>query len=228
MLLSGIYDSEFIQPVARVKDNLSIWTQGKYSHYKVEYIEPMPPGPALMVEMVTASGLTTLAAGAAIAKRVVAILQLNENEFLHLRWFPLDNAEGVIWEVSGQQKFASRNVHSRVDPRIREWDPTLATTTFFILGENHDMNLEVRNPMGYATPLARFQFFGNKSILNPYDLNALAANYVAKLAQENTGNTSYRPPSASDIAGKLREGDEETVRRIIGQTTWLPAEGRAA
>ncbi len=206
MLLSGIYDSEFIQPVARVKDNLSIWTQGKYYHYKVEYIEPMPPGPALMVEMVTASGITALAAGAAIAKRVVAILQLNENEFLHIRWFPLDNVEGVIWEQPGQQKFAIRNVHSRVDPRIREWDPTLATTTFFIIGENRDMNLEVRNPMGYATPIARFQFFGNKSILKPWDLSSLS----------------------SDEKSKMGQGDEETVKRIIGQTTWLPAEGRAA
>lgn len=204
MLLSGIYDSEFLQPVARIKDNLSIWTQAKWFHYKVEYSEPIPPGPASQVEMVTASGAALLAANAIIAKRIVAILQLNENEFLHLRWFPLDNVEGLVWEQSGQQKLQSRNIFSRVDPRIREWDPTLVTTTFFVIGENRDMNLEVRNPMGYATPVARFQFFGNRMILKPFDTSGLSP----------------------DIKNKLSQGDLETVQKVVGQTTWLPADGR--
>jgi len=203
--MSGIYDSGPIQPVARIKENLSIWTNGKYAHYVIEYQEPIPPSPASTIEMVVASGNTSLAANTSIGKRVVGILQLNEMEFLHVRFEPLDNVEGVIWEVSGQAKFNTRAIHARVDKRTRQWDPYLATTTFFILGVNRDMNLEVRNPMGYATPTARFMFWGNRSLLKDFPLDGVTE--ADKL--------------------KLREGDRETVRRIIGTTTWLPAEGKS-
>lgn len=203
--LSGIYDSAFLQPVARIKENISI-LQDKWLHYIVEYSEPIVPGPASIVEMVALAGLTSLAANATIAKRVVPILQVYSNELLHVRWFPLDNVEGVIWELAGQQKLASRNIHSRTDRRVLQWDPTLATTTFFIQGELLDMNLEVRNPMQYATPLARFVFFGNRMLLTPVDLTGLDENQKRKLG----------------------DGDKDTVRSIIGPTTWLPARGRQA
>ena len=204
--LSGPYDSYLIQPVAQIKQNLSVWTLGRWSHFKVIYQEGISPGPASTVETVTASGATALAAGAAIAKRIVVILQINDLEFLHLRWEPLDNVEGLIWEQSGQQKLTSRNIHSRVDRNTRNWDPNLGSTTFFILGQNRDMNLEVRNPMQYPIPAARFVFWGNRSILEPWDFSEKSAVVKSLLA----------------------EGDVKTVREVIGQTTWVPVEGRQA
>lgn len=166
--LSGIYDSAPIQPVAKIKENLSILTGGNWHHYRIEYIEPMPPGPANIAEMVTLSGATALAANGTIQKRVVAILQLNQDEFMHIRFEPLDNVEGLLWEQAAQSRFASARLHCRVDRMTRFYDPYLATTTFFIMGSNRDFNLEVRNPMGYATPTARFMFFGEKYILYEY------------------------------------------------------------
>lgn len=204
--LSGIYDSDPIQGIAKIKENLSIWTLGQWSHFVIEYQEPMPPGPASTRDMVAAAGVTTIAAGGTLARRVVDVLQLIEMEFLHIRWEPIENVEGLVWEQAGQQKLASRNIHSRVDRRTRSWDPNLSTTTFFILGRDRDMNLEVRNPMAYALPAARFIFWGNRMILKEHDLTGLSP----------------------DDKTKLKQGDLETVRRIIGLTTWVPAEGRAA
>ena len=198
--ISGIYDSGPISPVARIKENLSIWTQGQWEHYLINYMEPVPAGPASTVEMVVASGATTLAAGATIAQRIVAILQLNENEFFHVRFRPLDNVEGLIWEQSGQAKFHPRNIHARVDLQTGLHDPYWASTTFFILGQNRDMNLEVRNPMGYATPVARFVFWGFRAKVRKYEFDA-------------------------GIREKMAAGDGATVRQTIGATTWLPAEG---
>lgn len=203
-VLSGIYDSDYIQPVAKVKENLSIMTLGNYSHYIIEYLEPLPPGPASVADMVAIAGATGLAANATINKRIVPILQLNDLEFAHLRWEPLDNVEGVLWELSGQARFNSRNIHSRVDRNSRRYDPSLSLTTFWVLGLNRDMNLECRNPMGYAIPAARFQFFGYRYILKEIDLSGLS----------------------SDVKIKMKAGDIATVRASIGTTTWLPAEGR--
>lgn len=202
--LSGIYDSAWIQPIAKIRENLSILTLGKWMHYWIDYEEPIPPGPAMTVEMVTFSGAAGLAAGGTITKRIVTILQLNDSEFMHLRWEPLDNVEGVLWEQAGQARFQIRNVHSRVDRNTRFWDPHLVTTTFWVMGLQRDMNLEVRNPMAYNTPVARFLFWGWRYLIRPW---------------------SWEGVSIED-QNKLGLGDLETVKKYLGQTTWLPAEGK--
>lgn len=205
--LSSIYDSDYIQPVARIKENISIFTLGKWEHYIIDFQEVIAPGPASTVDMLAQAPVTTvLAAGATRAKSIVTLLQLNDFEFLHVRWEPLDNVEGLIWEPSGEQKNASRNIHSRVDLLTRNRDPQLATTTFFILGVNRDMNLEVRNPMRYPIAAARFVFFGNRMLLSPWDFNA-------------------RTPEEKKL---LARGDMDTIRKIIGTTTFVPAQGRLA
>ena len=222
-LLSGIYDSDFMQPIVKIKENMSILSQGVWVHYIAEYIEPMPPSPASIVEMVTFSGATTLAAGAAIAKRIVTILQVNDLEFLHLRWAPLDNVEGTLWEQGGQARFNTRTVHARVAPMTREWDPKYASTTFFILGQNRDCQLEVLNPMAYATPVARFLFWGTRYVLNPISVEGKIDDFVA--AHPSKTDKGARK---STILNLLRSGDRETVKEFIGPTTWVPAEGRAS
>jgi len=202
--LSGIYDSAPMQPIAKIKDNLSIWTLGKWQHFRVDYLEPLAPGPAMVVDTVASNGATSIAANGTINHQIVTILQLNDSEFLHIRFRPLDPVEGLIWEQAGQQKFAARNVHTRVDMSVSDLDPYWATTTFFVFGINRDMNLETRNPPGYALPQARFQFWGNRMILTQH-------------------------PKSNDAAvqRKLEQGDLEVVRATIGVTTWLPAEGRS-
>ena len=212
--LSGIYDSYLLQPIAKVKENLSVLTTGVYQHYRVEYLEGMPPGPANVVDMVAQAGLTTLVGGGTITKRIVTILQLNDLEFLHLRWEPLDNVEGVLWELAGQARFNTANIQARVDLGTKLRDPYLSTTTFWILGRSRDMNLEVRNPMARATPTARFMFWGFRHLLSMYYLTALAAR---KTPDKNR---------QAQIVTALKQGDQDIVRELIGVTTWLPAEGR--
>ena len=164
-LLSGIYDSGPISPIAKIKENLSIWTVGQWAHYRIENTEPLPRSSPMVVEMVVASGATTIAANGTIAKRVVAIIQPKELEFLHLRWEPLDDVEGVLWEQAGTGRLVAAQVHARVTRFTAIRDPNLSTTTFWILGRSRDMNLEVRNPNPVALPQARFVFFGYRYML---------------------------------------------------------------
>lgn len=160
MEIANIYDNGPISPIARINENLMIWTQGKWSPYQIRNMEPLPRSSPMIAEMVTLSGATTIAANGTIAKQLVAILRPGELEFLHLRWEPIDDVEGVLWEQPGRARFVTTSVHARVSRFTAIRDPYLATTTFWILGRQRDMNLEVRNPNPVALPLARFVFFG--------------------------------------------------------------------
>lgn len=209
--ISGIYDSAWIQPICKVGENISVMTIKQYSHFRVKYIEPIPAGPASTVDMVLNAGATQIAANATIQRAVIAVLQLNESEFLHLRWEPLDNVEGVLWELSGTQKFGSRSIHARTDRLTRTWDPHLASTTFWILGQNHDMQLEVRNAMGYALPAARFVFYGYRYVLEEIDLCNVPQNIRNTMKDNSLSNAML-----------------DAVKKYIGHTTFVPAEGLMA
>lgn len=179
-LLSGIYDSAPIQPVARIEEKLGIWSENKWLYYNIAFIEPIPRGSPFMVDMVAASGAVAIPALGAIAKQVVAFLQMNTGDLLHLRWEPIDDVEGLLWELSGQSRFSPRGAHARVTPFTVIRDPYLATTTFFILGgQNKDMNLEVRNPNAIALPMARFVFWGFR--------------YIVELLPAKPQNVTYLP-----------------------------------
>lgn len=204
--LSGVYDSGPIQPVCKIKENLAIYSGGIWNFYRTDYIEPIPRSAPTIVETITAAGLTNLAANGILAKRLVTILQVNDNEFLHLRWKPLDYVEGVLWEQAGQAKFNSRNIQARVDPLTQEDDPYLATTTFWILGLNRDINLEVRNPLQVAISIARFAFWGYRHILSAIDLTKVRAEDKAEMIM----------------------GNESVVKKYVGTCTWLPAEGKVS
>ena len=176
--VANIYDNGPISPVAKIRENLSIWSGGGWEHYRIENIEPIPRSSPTMVDMVTASGATTIAANGTISKQVVQILRLDTGEFLHLRWEPIDDVEGVLWELSSKGRFASRSVHARVTRFTSLRDPYLATTTFFILGKDRDMNLEVRNPNPVALPQARFVFFGYRYKLSELKAEPTVTTYL--------------------------------------------------
>jgi len=208
--IGNLYDNGPISPIARIKDTISVYTAKKWSHYQIAYIEPWPRSRPLIVEMVALSGAVIIPANGAIAKRLVPILQVSDGEMLHVRFEPLDDVEGVVWEQSGTGKFNSRNTHARVSMVTGLRDPYLATTTFFILGLSRDMNLEAQNPNPVALNQARFQFFGYRFVLDTLSPDL----------------SKYTEPQKNEILTKLANGDKETVAQFIGPTTWIPAEGR--
>lgn len=195
-----------IAPPVQMKKNISVYTGGKWLHWNVDYIEGHPLGSQTIFDMVQISGATSIAANGALAKRVITQLRTNNNEMLHLRWRPLECLEGALWEQPGKARYESRALLSRVDFTSEKHDPYLAATTFFIVGvanADRDMNLEVRNPMGWAYPQARFEFWGYRYTMTPIDI------------------------PDSDKA-KMEAGDLETIKHLMGATTFVVAEGRSA
>lgn len=178
--VANLHDNGPISPMAKIKENLALWTEGGWEFNRIEYIEPLPLSSPMVVEVITAAPAwgTTLAANGTIAKRVVAILQPAKNELLHLRWFPIDDVEGVLWEKASKGRFVARQVQARVTRFSGLYDPFLATTTFWVIGENRDMNLEVRNPNPVIIASARFAFFGYRYILEKLTTQPGTATYL--------------------------------------------------
>ncbi len=217
MEVANIYDNGPISLIARIKDNVSVYTAKKWAHYQVSYAEPWPRSGPLRVDLVALAGATTIAANGTIAKRLVPILQVSDGEMIQIRFEPLDDVEGVVWEQSGTGKFNSRNTHARVSMRTCLRDPYLATSTVFVMGYQRDMNLEAQNPNPVALNQARFQFFGFR-----YVLDTLTPDLSSVVDQR--GNPDK--PKQEEIIRQLAAGDKATVAQYIGPTTWIPAEGR--
>lgn len=170
MQVANLYDNGPISPIAKIMENLTIWTVGKWQNYRIENIEPLPRSSPMIAEMVLINGLTFCPPYGALPKRAVPILQPRDLELLHLRWEPLDDVEGVLWEQPGSGRFVAQSVQARVNLDTVTRDPYLATTTFWVLGRDRQMNLEVRNPNPVVIPQARFVFWGFR-----YSLSVLAA-----------------------------------------------------
>jgi len=168
-LISGLYDSAPIQPVVKIKENISIYTRAKWQHYSVEYIEPMPrssPFTADLVALANPAG-GVLAAAGQINKQLLAILQLDDGEFLQLRWEPIDDVEAVLWETAPTGRFVTRGAHCRVDIGTRLRDPWLSTSQFFVIGKDRDAQIQIFNPLAVAQPTARLKFFGFRYVIEP-------------------------------------------------------------
>ena len=172
--VANIYDNGPISPIARINDNIACWTEQKYLPYKILWIEGIPQSSPFTIDLVALAGVAVIAANGQMQKQVVAVLQMNDKELLHLRWEPIDDVQGGLWQLANQSRYNPRGGQARVDIFTSERDPWLATTTFFILGKDKDINIGAWNPWGVAQPTARFRFWGFRYILDPLPASALS------------------------------------------------------
>lgn len=219
--ISGIYDTYAVQPDCKIGENVAIFSLNSYEYHRVNYIEGIPAGPASTIDMVAQLGLTQIAANGALNKSIVPLLQMYDNEFMKVRFEPLDDIEVRIWELSGQAKNMARQLQSRTDRNSRWYDPFAALGTFWVLGFNRDMNLEALNPLGYAQPTARVIFWGWRYLLDPVmDLDCMVQTMVT--------NNKIKSNQKSGYIQGMRSGDPDIVKAVLGPVTFIPAQGKQA
>lgn len=166
MQVANLYDNGPISPIAKISENLALWKEGTYSPYKIQWIEGMPQSSPLVLDLVALAGATSVAAGSQTAKQTAIIaLSAYPNELIHLRWEPIDDVEGILWELNDQARYSTKGVQARTGPFTSRRDPFLASTTFWILGQNRDPSFSAYNPWGIAQPTARFAFWGYRYVL---------------------------------------------------------------
>jgi hypothetical protein len=161
-----------------VNENIAVWTEQQYKGYKVLYIEPIPRSQVFMVDMLVQGQVTVIAANGQIGAQLVTILQMNNDEMFHARWAPIDDVEGGLYQLSGMSRNKMRGGQSRVSLFTERYDPFLSTTTFWVLGENKDAQIETRNPQPVAIYTARFAFWGFRYLLSPQIAPASNATYL--------------------------------------------------
>ena len=184
--LSGIYDSGPISPIVKIYENLGILTEGAYRYFNVYYIEPLPRSRPLMVDMVALNNVANIGAYTQLNAQLILAIQPGGSdkmkEFLHLRWEPIDDVEGFLFELSNQGRFSARGVQASVTRFSRDQDPWLAATTFFVIGVNKDAQIAAFNPNAVALPRARFVFWGDRYLLTPLDTKPPVATMLPATA----------------------------------------------
>jgi hypothetical protein len=154
MNISSIYSPGPMQPVVDIKENLAIFTQGTFRGVEVVFIEGIPFSRPMYVDF------GAVAAGARIAKAAANILRLDEYNLLQLRAIPLDPVSVDTWELSGQARFAMKNVAALIDQAIVQVDPWGAGSTFFIYGKDRDASFGIFNGTGYNLASSYVAFWG--------------------------------------------------------------------
>jgi hypothetical protein len=163
------YDNGPIAPICRVKDNLGIWTGQKYEAFQVDYIEPIMRSSPFVIDILALTTLTNIPANNFIQAMLVPALQMNLNELFHARWYPLDDVEGALYQLSGMARNAMRGGQSRTSLQTMTVDPNLSSTTFWVLGSTSakDAFIQAVNPNPVLVYSARFAYFGYRYMLTP-------------------------------------------------------------
>ena len=184
--LSGIYDNGPISPVAKIGENLGILTEGAYRYYNIYYIEGLPRSRPLIIDMVALNNAANIGAYTQLNAQLVTAIRPGGSdrmkEFLHLRWEPLDDVEGNLFQLSNQGRYSAAGVFASVTMFSRDLDPLLAATTFFVLGVNKDAMIGAYNPNAVALPRSRFIFQGYRYLVTPLDEKPTVATLLPATA----------------------------------------------
>lgn len=151
-------------PHCRIKENLAVWSLGRWQYFNCDYLEPLPPSSVTIVNngAVTANSSTPASGGTELTT-----FDVDEHQLLQLRIDVLEDIELVVWETQSQAKFAVRGVITRVSKMTRARDPFLETTEFNVLGRDRNAFIQAFNDGAYNIGEARFVPWGWKYILVP-------------------------------------------------------------
>jgi hypothetical protein len=112
------------EPVALIGHNVCVRYENEAMYRKVIWFEGIAPFQFL--------NLGAIAAGVATARVPANNLQVWRNEFLQLRWYPLDNAQIRLYLPNADGRMSLKNMSVPVDPTIITRDPDLHFTEIFI------------------------------------------------------------------------------------------------
>lgn len=165
--IDNIYATGPMAPVCQINQHLAIYQDQAWKGFQVDFIEPIPRSSAFIVDLVVLQATGPLAAGAQIAQQLSQVIQQNKDEMCHFRFFALDDIEAQLWQLASQARFTSRGGQAGVNLFTPQFDPYLATTTFFVLGGQGDRDAQIgcTNVSGGQLPTARVGFFGFRYLL---------------------------------------------------------------
>lgn len=117
-----------LDPVALVNHNVAIH-YGQNTYYRrVDFLEGIPPFQCV--------NIGALAALTPSAKVNVTNLDMADNEFGLFRWYPIDDAQILLYHPAGVAKFQLKSLQVPVDMNILYRDPNLVSTEIAVWEDN--------------------------------------------------------------------------------------------
>lgn len=174
-----------MEPVALIGHNVCIKYENDNHYRRVMWFEPVAPFEFLDIGAVVAN---------AVSVRTQAVnLQVWRNEFLQLRWYPLDTAQIRPYLPNASGRMLLRQLQVPVDPTIIYRDPCLHLTEMYIW-EDRNPAFEAINYTAVALTQCRLIGMGYRFITE-----SLKDADVEKIQQ---GNLQCTYLVASGFSGK--------------------------
>ena len=145
----------------RIKENLAVWSQGRWQYFNVAGVESIPAG---SVNIVNAG---SVAANTTDTLEELTTFDVNDGELLQLRFSPMQDVEVQLWEARSQPRFNTRTIQARVSLMTKAHDPWMESSEFNVLGRDRNAFIAVINNGDYAYAAGRVYFWGHKYKLTP-------------------------------------------------------------
>lgn len=144
-----------MEPVALIEQNVCV-IYGNTRHYRrIKFIEAIYPFQFLNIGAVAAN---------AVSNRTQALnLQTWRNEFIQVRWYPIDHAQIRVFLPNASGRASLRNIQVPVDPTIIYRDPCLHLTELFVW-EDRNPAFEAINYAAYALTQCRLIGMGYRYV----------------------------------------------------------------
>lgn len=202
MDIQGAYDA---WPALDEQDVVVVYTSGTRKPYRVEYVEPLPASVPLR------QNLGAVNAGATVQKVLITGIQLNDNVLLQCRIKPIDDIDLLLFLQQGTAKFWIRNSQATVNLFTQIVDPEWKTTTFFVMGRDKDLYVQVNNVTQYNLVQSRLQVWGWRANVTPLD------DDTHKWRIDVGQKALYQPGSTAPVVFSPWNG-----KRVL----WVSAEGQ--
>ncbi|KKK78730.1 hypothetical protein LCGC14_2840610, partial [marine sediment metagenome] len=111
----GMFD-----PIALQDQNVCIHYLESKFYRNVDFFESLPPFQCVDVGAVPANQVSP--------KTPMPLLDMPDDEFALLRWYPIDNAQIRLFLPTGVAKFMMQNIQVPVDYKTMQRDPNLVST----------------------------------------------------------------------------------------------------
>ncbi len=142
----GMFD-----PIALQDQNVCIHYLNTIHYRKVDFFEGLPPFQCI--------DLGALAAQTVSPRTPITNLDMPDDEFALIRWYPIDNAQIRLFLPTGVAKFQLQNVQIPIDYKTTQRDPNLVSTEFVVWEDNRPA-IEAINGMDYALVAVRIIAMG--------------------------------------------------------------------
>lgn len=160
----GMFD-----PIALQNQNVCIHYLNTIHYRNVDFFEGLPPFQCI--------DLGALAAQTVSARTPIPNLDMPDDEFALIRWYPMDNAQIRLFLPTGVAKFQLQNVQVPVDYKTMQRDPNLVSTEFVVWEDNRPA-IEAINGQDYALTAVRIIAMGYR--FHSLALSAQAINAIEK------------------------------------------------